>query len=85
MMLPPFKPIAMKEWISMLFIERGEIDVLDGAFVVIDKNGVRTHIPVSFVYDIADLFKFELRTGAFKAVFPAPAGMNRQIDFDDIL
>lgn len=30
----------------MIFIERGEIDVLDGSFVVIDKNGVRTHIPV---------------------------------------
>jgi len=30
----------------MLFIERGQIDVLDGAFVVVDKNGVRTHIPV---------------------------------------
>ncbi|MCB1764216.1 MAG: type I-E CRISPR-associated endonuclease Cas1 [Gammaproteobacteria bacterium] len=48
-MLPPLKPIAMKERISMLFIERGEIDVLDGAFVVIDKNGVRTHIPVGSV------------------------------------
>ncbi len=45
-MLPPLKPIAMKERISMIFIERGEIDVLDGSFVVIDKNGVRTHIPV---------------------------------------
>ncbi len=33
----------------MFFIERGEIDVLDGAFVVIDKNGVRTHIPVGSV------------------------------------
>ncbi len=39
----------MKERISMLFIERGEIDVLDGAFVVIDKNGVRTHIPVGSI------------------------------------
>jgi hypothetical protein len=39
-MLPPLKPIAMKERISMLFIEKGEIDVLDGAFVVIDKTGV---------------------------------------------
>jgi len=48
-MLPPLKPIAMKERISMIFIERGEIDVLDGAFVVIDKNGVRTHIPVGSV------------------------------------
>ncbi len=41
-MLPPLKPIAMKECISMLFIEYGQIDVLDGAFVVVDKNGVRT-------------------------------------------
>ncbi|NCA69764.1 MAG: type I-E CRISPR-associated endonuclease Cas1 [Sphingobacteriia bacterium] len=48
-MLPPLKPIAMKERISMIFIEYGEIDVLDGAFVVIDKNGVRTHIPVGSV------------------------------------
>lgn len=48
-MLPPLKPIAMKERISMIFIEYGEIDVLDGAFVVIDKSGVRTHIPVGSV------------------------------------
>ena len=48
-MRPPLKPIAMKERISLIFIERGEIDVLDGAFVVIDKNGVRTHIPVGSV------------------------------------
>jgi len=48
-MLPPLKPIAMKERVSLIFIERGEIDVLDGAFVVIDKNGVRTHIPVGSI------------------------------------
>ncbi len=33
----------------MLFIEKGEIDVLDGAFVVLDKTGVRTHIPIGSV------------------------------------
>lgn len=49
MLLPSLKPITMKERISMIFIERGQIDVLDGAFVVIDKNGVRTHIPVGSV------------------------------------
>lgn len=49
MLLPSLKPIAMKERVSMVFIERGQIDVLDGAFVVIDKNGVRTHIPVGSV------------------------------------
>jgi len=39
----------MKERISLMFIERGQIDVLDGAFVVVDKNGVRTHIPVGSI------------------------------------
>ena len=48
-MLPPLKPIPMKERISMIFIERGRIDVLDGAFVVVDKEGVRTHIPVGSI------------------------------------
>ena len=48
-MLPPLKPIAMKERISMIFIEYGEIDVLDGSFVVIDKTGIRTHIPIGSI------------------------------------
>ncbi|MBV5272583.1 MAG: type I-E CRISPR-associated endonuclease Cas1 [Lamprocystis purpurea] len=48
-MLPPLKPIAMKERISLIFIQYGEIDVLDGAFVVIDKEGVRTHIPIGSI------------------------------------
>jgi CRISPR-associated protein Cas1 len=48
-LLPPLKPIAMKERISLIFIEYGEIDVLDGSFVVIDKTGVRTHIPVGSI------------------------------------
>ena len=49
MLLPTIKPIAMKERVSMIFIEKGQIDVLDGAFVVIDKRGIRTHIPVGSV------------------------------------
>lgn len=48
-MLPPLKPIMMRERVSLIFIEYGQIDVVDGAFVVIDKNGVRTHIPVGGV------------------------------------
>ena len=47
--LPPLKPISIKERLSILFIEKGQLDVLDGAFVVVDKNGVRTHIPVGGV------------------------------------
>lgn len=48
-MLPPLKPIAMKERVSLAFIEHGRIDMLDGAFVVIHKDGTRTHIPVGSV------------------------------------
>lgn len=47
--LPILKPIPLKERVSIVFVERGLIDVLDGAFVVVDKNGVRTHIPVGGV------------------------------------
>lgn len=33
----------------MIFVQYGQIDVLDGAFVVIDKTGIRKHIPVGSV------------------------------------
>ena len=48
-LLPPLRPIPIKERLSVLYIERGQLDVLDGAFVVVDVNGVRTHIPVGGV------------------------------------
>lgn len=48
-MLPNLKPLPMKDRVSMLFIQYGQIDVLDGAFVVVDQKGVRTHIPVGSV------------------------------------
>lgn len=33
----------------MIFVQYGNIDVKDGAFVVIDEAGIRTHIPVGSV------------------------------------
>ena len=45
----PLKPIPMKNRVSMIFLQYGQIDVKDGAFVLIDKNGVRTHIPVGSI------------------------------------
>ena len=42
----PPRPIPIKDRASILFIEKGRLDVLDGAFVVVDKNGARTQIPV---------------------------------------
>ncbi len=44
--LPPPRPIPLKERVSIAFVEKGRLDVIDGAFVVVDKNGVRTHLPV---------------------------------------
>ena len=45
-MLPPLKPLPIKERDSLIFLQYGQLDVIDGAFVLVDKNGVRTHIPV---------------------------------------
>ena len=44
--LPPPKPIPLKERAALVFVERAQIDVVDGAFVAIDADGVRTHIPI---------------------------------------
>lgn len=45
----PLKPIPLKDRNSLIFLQYGQVDVLDGAFVLLDKNGVRTHIPVGSV------------------------------------
>jgi CRISPR-associated protein Cas1 len=44
--LQPPRPIPIKERASILFLERGQLDVIDGAFVLVDVNGVRTVIPI---------------------------------------
>ena len=38
----PLSPIPLKDRTSMIFLQYGQIDVLDGAFVLIDKTGIRT-------------------------------------------
>ena len=48
-MIPPLGPIMLKDRISMIFLRYGHLDVIDGAFVLVDQNGVRTHIPVGSV------------------------------------
>lgn len=45
----PLKPIPLKDRVSMIFIRFGQIDVVDSAFVVVDKTGVRTQIPVGSI------------------------------------
>lgn len=51
-MIPPLGPIMLKDRISMIFLRYGHLDVIDGAFVLVDQNGVRisgTRLIVKFV------------------------------------
>ena len=46
----PLKPIPIKDRISMIFLYCGQVEVKDGAFVVMDQvHGERKHIPVGSV------------------------------------
>ncbi|WP_201153600.1 type I-E CRISPR-associated endonuclease Cas1e [Rhodothalassium salexigens] len=44
--LTPPKPIPIKDRSSLVFVQKGQVDVIDGTFVVVDAEGVRTVIPV---------------------------------------
>ncbi|MDP5306420.1 type I-E CRISPR-associated endonuclease Cas1e [Paracoccus spongiarum] len=44
--LPPAHPIPLKDRASLVFVERAQLDVQDGAFVAVNADGTRTHIPV---------------------------------------
>jgi CRISPR-associated protein Cas1 len=44
--LPPPRPIPIRDRASIMFVEKGRLDVLDGAFVLVDETGIRTHIPI---------------------------------------
>lgn len=50
--LAPPKPIPLKDRASLVFVERAQLDVLDGAFVAVNADGVRTAIPVGGVAGI---------------------------------
>lgn len=42
----PLRPLPMKERASIVFLEYGQVDVIDSAFVLVDQTGVRTQIPI---------------------------------------
>jgi len=44
--LSPPKPIPLKDRAQLVFVERARLDVQDGAFVAINADGARIHIPV---------------------------------------
>ena len=47
--LAPLKPLPIKDRISVVYVEKGNLDVIDGVFVVVDVTGVRTHISIGTV------------------------------------
>ena len=65
--LPALKPLTIKDRISVIYIKKGNLDVIDGAFIVVDKTGVRTHIPIGTVACLM---------GRVSPLFTAQAGMN---------
>lgn len=44
--LAPPRPIPLKDRSSLVFVERAQLDVQDGAFVAVNADGTRTQIPV---------------------------------------
>lgn len=48
-MLPKLKPIPIKDRMALLFIEKCRVDVVNGAFVMITKDGVHTQIPAGSI------------------------------------
>lgn len=44
--LPPPRPIPMKDRSTLVFVERAQLDVADGAFVAMNADGTRTQIPI---------------------------------------
>ena len=45
-MLPPLKTTPIKDRMSTIFLEKGQVDVVDGSLVLLDEAGVRTQIPI---------------------------------------
>ena len=45
----PPKPIPLKERAALIFVEHAQLDVKDGAFVAIQADGNRMHIPIGGV------------------------------------
>lgn len=43
------RPIPIKDRISFVFLARGHVDVIDSAFVLVDKTGVRTQVPLGSI------------------------------------
>jgi CRISPR-associated protein Cas1 len=42
----PLRPIAIKDRSAIVFLEYGQVDVIDSAFVLVDAQGARVQIPI---------------------------------------
>jgi CRISPR-associated protein Cas1 len=49
MRFPPVQELPLKDRASFVYLKFGDLDVVDGAFVLVDATGVRTQIPIGAV------------------------------------
>jgi CRISPR-associated protein Cas1 len=42
----PLRPMPLKERAGIVFLEYGQVDVIDNAFVLVDQTGIRVQIPI---------------------------------------
>jgi CRISPR-associated protein Cas1 len=42
----PLAPIPIKDRSAIVFLQFGQVDVIDGAFVLVDENGIRVQVPI---------------------------------------
>ena len=48
-MLPKIRPVPIKDRVSVMFAEKCQIDVVNGAFVMINAEGVHTQVPLGTI------------------------------------
>jgi len=47
--LPKIRPVPIKDRVSVMFAEKCQIDVVNGAFVMINSEGVHTQVPLGTI------------------------------------
>lgn len=48
-MLPKIRPVPIKDRVSVMFAEKCQIDVVNGAFVMVGADGVHTQVPLGTI------------------------------------
>lgn len=47
--LPKLRPLQVKDRTPIVHLEKGELDVINGSFVLVDRRGIRIQIPIGSI------------------------------------